>query len=357
VSSPVESPHAAPRWRIDGYLEWLAGEPVPVTTGLAVDLFNVETAVWPRFGVPAGVVHLDARGDYCDLHVLNIPPAGRTEDQRHLFEAVVYVLDGVGSTVMEGADGSHRSFEWGKGSLFALPLNTGYYHVNASGRRPAVLAQVTNLPMVMKLFRDEGFIFDTPYDFPGRRASAEYFKGGGTFIPIREHRHIWETNLVPDLFAFTELRDSPSRGRNSTNIHFVLAEGTMHAHISEIPVGDYKKAHRHEAGFHIFQLTGAGYSLYWYDGEEPQRVDWKYGIVHSPATGMWHQHFNVSDVPARYMAATLGSIRYPYSESKLQSWGQPGEPGPNQIEYEAEDPAIRELFAKERDAFEASALA
>jgi gentisate 1,2-dioxygenase len=341
------------RWRVDGYLEWLAKEQVPVVGGLAVDLLSVETSVWPRFGVPAAVVHLQARGDYCDLHLIELPPGGQTERQGHLYEAVVYVLDGTGSTVLENAKGDKRSFEWGKGSLFAVPLNSRYYHLNASGQRPARLAQVTNLPMVMKLYRDDAFVFNTPVDFPDRAGKSDYFDGSGTFIPIREHRHIWETNFIPDLFTFEELRDAPSRGRNSTNIHFVLADGTMHAHVSEIPVGDYKKAHRHAAGYHIFQLSGAGYSLYWYDGQEPERVDWKYGLVHSPDDGMWHQHFNVSNEPARYMAATLGSIRYPYTNAKLASWGRSYTPGQDQIEYEDEDPRIRSEFLRERKKFAA----
>jgi hypothetical protein len=340
-----------PRWKIDGYDEWLAGERVPVTRALAVDPFEVETGNWPRYGVPSAVVQLLGRGDFCDLHILAIPGAGETEPQSHLFEAVVYVLDGSGSTLVEDRRGGRRSFEWATGSLFAIPLNLRYRHLNASGSRTARLAQVTNLPMVMKLFRDEEFVFNTPHDFPDRYGDERYFQGEGTFIPIREHRHIWETNLVPDLRSFDQLRDSPMRGTGSTNIHFMLADGTMHAHASEIPSGGYKKAHRHSAGFHIFQLSGAGYSLYWYDGDEPTRVDWRYGLIHAPDDGMWHQHFNVSDVPARYMAANIGSIRYPYTKQKMGEWDAPGTPGQNQIEYEDEDPGIRALFNKEVEEF------
>jgi gentisate 1,2-dioxygenase len=334
------------RWRIDGYQEWLAKEDVPVASGLAVDLMTLETSLWPRVGVPASFVHLTARGNYCDLQLLKIPAGGRTEPQRHLYEDVVYVLSGKGSTVLEDGEGNTRSFEWGRGSLFAIPLNMRYYHLNASGLQEARLAHVTNLPMVMKLYRDDDFVFNTSRDFPERLGKQTYFGGEGTFFPIREHRHIWETNFVPDLLTFNELRDAPSRGRNSTNIHFVLADGTMHAHVSEIPVGDYKKAHRHAAGYHIFQLSGSGYSTYWYEGQEPTRVDWTYGLVHSPDDKMWHQHFNTSPVPARYMAATLGSIRYPFLNEKMASWGAPGR-NDDQIEYEDEDPSVRATFDRE----------
>lgn len=338
------------RWRVDGYLEWLGGEGVPVAKGLAVDPFGVDTKDWARFGVPGAVVHLDARGDFCDLHLLDIPAAGKTEMVHHLYESVSYVLEGAGSTIIEDRTGRRRSFEWGRGSLFATPVNMPYQHFNASGSERALIANVTNLPMVMKLFRDASFVFDTPHEFTARELGSglDYYSGKGTFFPIAEHRHIWETNFVPDLFVFDELRISNVRGRNSTNIHFVLADGTMHAHCSQIPAGDYKKAHRHEAGYHIFQLGGTGYSLYWYGNEEPTRVDWSYGLIHSPSDGMWHQHFNTSDEPARYMAATLGSIRYPYLDRKMESWKPKEKDSADQIEYDAERPEIRKLFDAER---------
>ena len=135
---------------------------------------------------------------------------------------------------------------------------------------------------------------------------------------------------------------------------FILADGTLHAHLSEIPAGDYKKAHHHDEGFHIFQLSGEGYSLYWNDGEPNRRVDWTYGLAHAPSTGMWHQHFNVSDEPARYLAIAFGSQRYPFLRSKFEGLKRDyRRPQSYQIEYAAEDPEIRRLFDAERELFAA----
>lgn len=349
----MESGQGDAHWAIDGYQQWLAKEDVPVADGLAVDLMSVETRLWPRLGAPASFVHLDARGDFCSMFVAAIPPGGQTEEMHHLAEAVVYVLDGRGSTSMQVGDRQH-SFEWGKGTLFAIPPDATYRHYNGSGQQPARLAHVTNLPMVMKLFRDEDFVFGARHSFAARLAESGAYEGKGTFVEIREHRHQWVTNLVPDLLTFDQMRLSPGRGRGSSNIMFILADGTLHAHMSEIPAGDYKKAHHHDEGFHIFQLSGEGYSLYWNDGEPRRRVDWTYGLAHSPSSGMWHQHFNVSDEPARYIAIAFGSQRYPFLRSKMEGLRRDyRRPQSYQIEYADEDPEIRRLFDAERERFAA----
>ena len=118
--------------------------------------------------------------------------------------------------------------------------------------------------MMLNLFHNDAFVFDNPYAFPERQGSQKAFSGEGDFIPVRPGRNMWETNFVPDLAAF-ELKEWKARGAGGSNMMFVLADGTMHAHISQMPVGTYKKAHRHGADFHVFAVTGQGYSLLWYE--------------------------------------------------------------------------------------------
>ncbi len=337
------------RFMVDGYQEWLEREAVPVVAGLAVDPTTIETKPWPRLGADVAFIHLDARGDFLNAYVIDIGPGRNTDPQQHLYEAVTYVLDGTGSTVIELPDGQRHSFEWGRGSLFCVPLNARYRLFNGSGRAHARLVNVTDLPITMRLFRNDRFVFDTPFDFRERFGEERYMKGEGTFLPTREHRHMWATNFVPNLLTFNELRSSPARGAGGTSIAFALADGSIHAHVSEIPIGRYKKAHHHDEGYHIFQLSGSGYSLYWRTGGERTRTDWKYGLMHSPENGMWHQHFNVADEPARYLAVQFGSFRYPILESKMAIVGRPtGVAAPFQIEYEDEDPEIKKLFETER---------
>jgi hypothetical protein len=133
----------------------------------------------------------------------------------------------------------------------------------------------------------------------------------------------------------------------------------MHAHISEMPVGTYKKGHRHGAGAHVMCVVGEGFSLLWYEGDEDfLRIDWKHGVVFPPAERQLHQHFNTSNRPARYLATGVGSLRYPLTAIKRRASGTTGtgaksavstsiKEGGDQIEYEDQDPRIHPMWLEE----------
>ena len=313
------------------------------------DLLSVEVARWPRMDALGAYALCRGRGDFADMYVCEIPPGSRTSPQRHLYEAVVYVLSGRGSTTLDAPEGK-RSFEWREGSLFALPLNARYQHFNGSGQKPARFAAVTDLPLVFNVFRSESFIFENEATFPERFGDARYNEGDGRLIPRAPGRHIWETNFVPDLRAL-ELKRWDERGGGSSNIVFALADGTMHAHISEMPVGTYKKAHRHGADFHVFTVSGHGYSLYWHEGDPDfKRFDWKFGSVFTPTDMLFHQHFNTGGEPARYLAIAFGGMRYPTIADKRKTFegmDKSVKAGGRQIDYEDEDPRIRQIFENE----------
>ena len=149
------------------------------------------------------------------------------------------------------------------------------------------------------------------------------------------------------------------RGAGGTNIMFVLADGMMHAHISEMPVGTYKKGHKHGPGFHVMCVTGHGYSLLWNPGDKDfVRLDWKHGVVFPPAQDQFHQHFNLSAEPARYLATAIGGLRYPLTHQQRRSLigVKPGDKGAvstsqkeggDQIEYEDQDPRIHPIWLAE----------
>ncbi|TAN21018.1 MAG: hypothetical protein EPN30_09770 [Actinomycetota bacterium] len=341
---------AETRLLIDPYSDWVKEEGIPVNEEFGFDLLTLDVKPWARMGANGAFALVSGRGDYLDTYVLEIPAGGSCTPQRHLFEEVVYVLDGHGSTTIEGPGGRKHSFEWGPKSLFAIPLNATYRHFNTSGTKSARFVSTTNLPMIMKLFHDYDFIFNNPYEFAGRMGENRFFEGEGEFIPHRPGRHMWETNFVPDLSTF-ELKEWQDRGAGGSNIMFALAQGTMHAHMSEMPVGTYKKGHRHGADFHIFPVTGHGYSILWFEGEKDfRRFDWQHGSVYAPEDMMFHQHFNTSPEPARYLAVAFGGLRFPFSQDKVkvfQGMDVSLKKGGKQIEYEDQDPRIHPIYLEE----------
>jgi mannose-6-phosphate isomerase-like protein (cupin superfamily) len=339
------------RYLIDSYIDWTKSEGIPVVDAFAVDLTTVETKPWPRFGkdVRGAFVHLKGRGDFVALQVIDIAPGGRTEVVRHLYDEVFYVLWGSGSAAVENADGTQR-FEWGERALFSPPINTPFQLFNGSGRTPARLVCAANLPFMLNFFRNERFLFHNPFPFPDRSAPAKHFEGDGEFLSIAPGKHMWETNFVPDLGSFA-LPEWEARGAGSRNIKFILADSALHVHTSEMPVGTYKKAHRHGAGAHVFAVSGSGYTLMWNEGDgDFERHEWKHGFVFAPPDGMFHQHFNTSPEPARYLAISLGSHRYPVLARKVARKQAPEKSvkdGGLQIDYADQDPRIHALWLQE----------
>ena len=337
----------APRIMIDPYLEWLKKEGIPTVEDFGIDLFAVETRPWARMDAKGAAVHLKGRGDFINMFVVEIPPAGATAPQQHLYEEVVYILEGSGSTVIELADGRKHAFEWNTKSMFAIPLNAKYRHFNGSGSQRALMVATTSLPLVMNVFHNEKFIFHNDAQFEERVGHAKYFDGEGDFVPMPKGNPLWETNFVPDLSAL-ELKPWNERGAGGTNMIFVLADGNMHGHVSEMPVGTYKKAHRHSADYHVMFINGEGYSLFWYEGEADfHRVNWQHGTVFAPPDQIFHQHFNTGAVPARYFATAFGSLRYPFTESKLKTitgFSTNVKNGGDQLEYEDQPAAIHGMY-------------
>ena len=133
----------------------------------------------------------------------------------------------------------------------------------------------------------------------------------------------------------------PLRGAGGINAQLEMAKNSLTAHISEFPVGTYKKAHHHGPGAHLIILSGdAGFSLLWNedDRSDMRKVEWKKGsMVVVPSERTFHQHFNVGTKRARYLALRQGEhgLVPPYGGSR------PGadvsmRAGGRQIEYEDE---------------------
>ncbi|MEV7680102.1 cupin domain-containing protein [Streptomyces sp. NPDC088341] len=324
------------------YARWSRGQGIDIVPGFHIpDLRAVPLKPWARMGGYGCFINHEESDRSNDCYVCLIPPGEHLHPVRHLHELMIYVLSGRGSTTVWGPDGRPQSFEWQRGSLFAIPLNVRYQHFNSSGEAPATLLAVTNAPVAINLFDEPGFIFDCPYDFPSRFSGADgYFSGEGTLTG-----RLWETNFVPDVrdFPLVEYRE---RGAGGTNVQFKLARNTMMAHVSEFPVGTYKKAHRHSPGAHVVILSGTGYSLMWKEGEPITRYDWSEGSLVIPPGETFHQHFNTGASPARYLALRhLNARRDPATGLPMSSIST--RLGGDQIDYADEDPMVRRTYRDE----------
>ena len=92
------------RLLIDPYMDWIKEEGITVYEDFGFDLLAMDLKPWSRMGANGAFALVTGRGDYLDTFVLEIPAGGSTDPQRHLFEEVVYVLSGNGSTTIENPD-------------------------------------------------------------------------------------------------------------------------------------------------------------------------------------------------------------------------------------------------------------
>lgn len=338
------------KYLMDVYGTWAKAEGVPIHVGLSVDLNAAEVAPWPRFGVDGALVHMNGRGDFASLFLLEIRGGSATTAQKHLFEEIVYVVDGDGSTEIETSDGRSVVYRWGPRSLFAIPLNACYRHRNGSRTSPARLASIATLQVMLNLYHNEDFVFSNDGKFPARERQANATDLFGT-TTISPGRTLGEASFLADATK-TPLTPWPARGDGLSTVNLILADGTMHAQISEIAPGIYEKGSRFGTEFHFLPICGTGYSLMWKAGDrDATRIDWKPGVVFAPTRGMHYQHFNTGAGPARYLAVTVGSMRYPFVDENFRMFAGGADTkvaeGGNQVEYEDQDARIHLQYLQE----------
>ena len=125
------------------------------------------------------------------------------------------------------------------------------------------------------------------------------------------------------------------RGKGTRNMYIHMSGSAMLAHVSQFPVGRYKKAHRHGPGAHVFLLDSTGYTLMWNEGEAPERYDWHEGTCISPPAGAWHQHYNTGTQPCKFVAL--------HANTAVQG----EERGVEQLEFEEVDESMKKMYAEE----------
>jgi oxalate decarboxylase/phosphoglucose isomerase-like protein (cupin superfamily) len=321
------------------YVRWVNEQGLDIISAHYVpNLRLVELKPWPRRGGRGVFINHEASRTSNDCYVCEIPPGKNLAPQRQLYEEMVLVLNGRGSTTVWNDAGQRITFEWKAGAIFAIPLNCWHQHFNGSGQEPARYVAVTSCPSVMNLYGDANFVFNTAYDFKTRFAGEpDYFSAKG-----EQTGFLLTTNFVPDAVNLP-LISAKERGAGGGHIRFNMARGSLASHISQFGVGTYKKGHAHGPGAHVILLNGEGYSLMWTEGEKPKRYDWQVGTLIVPPNKWFHQHFNTGPTPARYLAFKHWSPRN--AQGVPMSWIS-RRLGGYQIDYADESGEVRQMYAE-----------
>src|SRR3954464_1725074 len=106
------------------YTRWVRNEGLDIIDGLFVpNLRTVELKPWARRGGRGVFINHEASRTSNDCYVCEIPAGGKLEPQRQLYEEMLLILGGRGSTTVWNDSGARITFEWKQGAIFAIPLN------------------------------------------------------------------------------------------------------------------------------------------------------------------------------------------------------------------------------------------
>lgn len=340
-----------------GYELWLDREEIPVSEGYGIaDVRQIPRGEWRRTGGKGAYILMEGMQGVTGMYVLEIPPGGALIPEKHLYQEVLYVLGGRGSTQVWQEGQGKQSFEWSEGSLFSPPLNAWHQLFNGSSE-PALLLALTDAPLVFDLYRDPSFVLSSPHQFSDRFDGQDgYFTEGDKQTVSKRGYTNWETNFIADVHAVA-LAPAEYKSSGGSITGFEISGNSLIGHIAEWPVGRYHKAHYHAAGAILLGLRSEGYVIMWpselgprpYEsgyGDQVVKVQWGLGSVYSPPQGWFHQHFNTGREPARQLALRFGSHHHPVGFHLAAKRSEEGtsisiREGGTLIEYEDEDPAIR----------------
>jgi quercetin dioxygenase-like cupin family protein len=214
--------------RETSYEAWLREEGIPVFEGYGIeDVTLLPRKPWNRTGGNGAYIDLKGMEGFTGMYVGEIPAGGALKPESHLYEELIYILQGVGATEIWSAGDEKRKmhFEWHQGSLFAIPLNSRHRLINGSNE-PAIFLAVTSAPLMIDLLHNVSFVFGCDYKFGDRfDGQADYF------TPTSDRKEVggfvnWESNFIAD--ARGALVDpSEAKGFGVRITSFDMGESTL----------------------------------------------------------------------------------------------------------------------------------
>ena len=331
------------------YRRWMASVGIPIHKGYFIDdLTKLELGWWEERGCNAAFLELAGSEGISETRLTEIPPGATLPPLKFALDEVVYVVQGRGFSSIWGADGSSKkSFEWQKNSMFLVPRGHTHQLSNAQGDQPVRLLHYNCLPLVMATLADPEFYFNNARDEQDRlgESNGEFYTPA-IAAQISDAtlafgvRDIWFGNFFPDMRAWDKLAAHTMRGVGASAVYVQFPGSEMAAHMSVFPARTYKKAHRHGPAFVIVIPAGDGYSIMWEEGKEKMVFPWKEGSLFVPPNRWFHQHFNVGETSARYLAF--------HPPVQFEGWAEQIQDRlRDQIEFPDEDPFVRQTFEAE----------
>jgi quercetin dioxygenase-like cupin family protein len=348
-----------------GYEQFMAGEGIPVYRGIGVyDVRELELGDWARRDARGSFLLLDGLEGSKGMYVLEIPPAGSTAPEKHLYHEFFIVIEGRGTLeTWHGEDrGTGHRIEWQGGSMFRVPPNVNYRLVNGTGSRVLLLA-ANNAPGMFNMFKDHDFIFDNDHEFPQFHGGSDYYEYDERVVatPYNKRAAV-RSNFFPDIVNMELPLDNqraPGYRRITPMWHGFENEHT--GFIAEYPIGRYSMAHYHESGAVLVCLNGEGYTYNWPrefgftpwqdgHGDEVRIQEYVAGglVAAAPGGGQWfHQHFGVGNRPLRVCNFWGGPTAVPNEflnrKTGVSALATTREGGQS-IDYRDEDPFVRRQF-------------
>lgn len=343
------------------YDRFMADEGVPVVRAASLDLRKVVRGSWRRLAGAGAYLQMFGTEGGLGCALIEIAASGATRSEKHLFEELVLVLEGRGTTELWLEDTDRRVvFEWQPGSLFSVPPNAVHRMVNATGSA-ALLLSGTNAPALVNMLGDVDAVFANPFVFRDRFDDELGLAFDDVEPDPVRGLALCRTHLVPDAIGC----DLPLDNRYSPGYRQLALSMTgagMVCAVGEHRPGRYAKAHILSASSVMVGLRGQGFSYLWPERSGP--MPWADGagdtvlrVEHSPGAimgagpggGRWyHQIFNTGSVPLRHLVWSVPE----------RAGGAPGKEirddtavnladGGTVISYAREDPYVRAGYLAE----------
>jgi|SRR5579871_1776337 len=355
------------------YARWLQEEGVAIHEGFTVDdVRELELAPWPRVGGNAIFItlyaHMEANNG---LYLVEIPSRRSLEPERWCCQKIVIVEQGVGSTeVWQEGSSRKQVFEWGKGSVFAIPINA-WHRMHNLGSEPAKFMVMNSAPRVMRGFGSAEFVFNCPFAFNELYSGDDnkfFVESNNKYRFGREgaHSNWWETNYIHD--AWSASLQSSNKAYGNLSHSFRMVNKTYGGTIHEWPSGRYHQAHHHGPGALLHTLRSEGFVMLWPfeagmrpfeagHGDDVVIEPFGEGGLYSPPGHWFHAHFNTGPGPMRQIAfygdtgfGDLTPRREGRGGEEFNETHESVTVGGRLIRYWEEDPEVRRIYKEMLDA-------